>query len=37
MTGAKDAMGTCVAEAVWATRLTDDYNLDRESFHLDFH
>ncbi len=35
--GASDATGTCIAEAVWATRLTSEYSLDRESFHLDFH
>jgi len=37
VTGATDAMATCVAEAVWATRLTAEFDLDRESFHLDFH
>jgi len=37
VTGASDAMATCVAEAAWATRLTNAFDLDRESFHLDFH
>lgn len=35
--GARDATSACIAEAVWATRLTSAFDLERESFHLDFH
>ena len=34
--GASDPMTTCLAEAVWALRLGASFDLDRETFHLEF-